>query len=120
MEPPELLSILNRLVVKYRDVSYAEWKKLYDEGERVNDCSEDEPNPVFFWQAHTDILELEKNENGKYAHISISIYPGGVHSSPPAPKAGMFVYESGWCDIGTPEKCYTYDQRTRHENMQPN
>lgn len=115
MEYPELLPILDRLVVKYRDVSYEEWKKLDDDGDRYNDYSDEDPNSEFFWQAHTDILEFENNENGKYAHISISIYPEGVHSMPPAPGAGMLVYESGWCDIGTPEKDYIYDQKTKKE-----
>lgn len=115
MKYPELLPILEMLVNKYRDVSYQDWKNLIEEDERYNDYSEDDPNSKFFWQAHTDVLELEANESGNYAHISITIYPWNVHSSPPAPGAGMLVYESGWCDIGTPEKEYIYDQKAKKE-----
>lgn len=115
MKFPELLPILDRLVEKYRDVTYEAWKALAAAGDRFNDYSEDEQSANFFWQAHTEVLEFESNNVGNYAHVTISIYPEGVHSVPPAPTAGMLVYESGFCDIGTPEREYLYDQKSCKE-----
>jgi len=115
MEYPELYPILEELVIKYRDIKYNEWKKLLENCDRFNDYSDEEFNSKFFWQAHTEVLEIEVNEHGNYAHISFSIYPENVHSMPPAPGAGMFVYESGWCDVGTPLGEYTYDQKSKIE-----
>ncbi|MCU7933244.1 MAG: hypothetical protein KZQ90_20830 [Candidatus Thiodiazotropha sp. (ex Codakia rugifera)] len=115
MEYPELFPILENLVNKYRVVTYDEWKNQVENGERFNDYSEDDSESEFFWQAHTNVLEFETNESGNYAHISISIYSENVHSVPPAPNAGMLVYESGWCDVGTPEREYIYDQKIQSE-----
>ncbi|MES9833667.1 MAG: hypothetical protein ABW139_15630 [Candidatus Thiodiazotropha sp. DIVDIV] len=83
---------------------------MIEEGDRCNDYSDDDEISSFFWQAHVTVFEFESNQNGCYAHISISVYPEGVHSVPPAPNAGMLVYESGICDIGTPWDEYFYDQ----------
>ena len=113
MQYPELKPILKRLIEKYRVISYEEWVRLYEAGnDKHNDYSEDEEDSAFFWQAHTDVLEIDENENGKYAHIAVSVYPEGVHSVPPAPSAGFLTYESGICDVGTPCGEYIFNQNT--------
>lgn len=110
--------VLAKLCDKYTQLRFSEWAELYSSGITLNDYSEnsddpeDEINVDLFWQAHTTVLEIEKNNNGRYAHIAISVYPWGVNSAPPAPAAGMLVYENGVCDVGLPWEEYLYDQNT--------
>ncbi len=113
MEYPELIPILERLVNKYREVPFDEWKRMFEDEENYNDYSEDEEEPVLFWQSHTDILEIDVNDEGEYAQISVVIYPENVHSLPPAPGAGFLTYKSGICDVSTPQGEYIYDQTTK-------
>jgi hypothetical protein len=55
MRYPHLEAPLKALVLKYRDVPFTEWERLYREGNEYNDYSaEGEP----FWQAHADVLEV--------------------------------------------------------------
>ncbi len=113
MKYPELIPVLKRLVNKYRDIPFAQWKRMYEENDRFNDYSEDENNPQFFWQAHTEILEVDVNEEGEYANVSVVVYPENVHTLPPAPHAGFLTYKTGMCDVGTPWGEYMYNQITK-------
>lgn len=118
MEYEYLYPVLTQLIEKYRQLSFAQWRELYDAGEELHDYSgnsDELPERIdanAFWQAHTDVLEIGENGNGRFANVSTTVYPWGVHSSPPAPCAGMLVYESGICDIGLPWVEYIFDQNT--------
>ena len=81
------------------NVEYSEWVELYSSSDRFSDYCDgiDEPDipSMDFWQAHTDVLELESDDYGAYALVCIVVYPYNVHRSPPAPSASMLIYESG-------------------------
>jgi hypothetical protein len=99
-----LFEPLNALVAKYRLLSFADWSARFTAGEEFHDYAEGHEESPQWWQAHTDVLEVEKDDSGRqYALVAITIYPYGVHSSPPAPSAGLKVYEDGivegtWAD----------------------
>ena len=116
MEYENLYPVLMRLIEKYRELPFESWLTLYSAGEELHDYSDNSdelPAPIdkdAFWQAHTDVLEIGENGHGRFANVSTTIYPWGIHSSPPAPNAGMLVYENGICDIGLPWEEYFFDQ----------
>ena len=95
-----LVEPLNALVAKYRAIPFAEWNARA----RFHDYSEEPDNSEHWWQAETDVLEIDEDEDGRrYALVGVTIYPLGVHSSPPAPAAGLKIYEDGtvlgtWAD----------------------
>jgi hypothetical protein len=94
-----LKPVLDSLLKKYLSVDYPEWVKLYKNSDRFSDYCEgiDDPgiSAMDFWQAHTDVLELESDDSGSYALVSITVYPFNVHRSPPAPSASLVIYSSG-------------------------
>jgi hypothetical protein len=110
MKHPHLEAPLKSLVLKYREISFAEWERLYSARDQYHDYSSENEK---FWQAHTDVLEVDTHADGRrYANVSISIYPEGVYSVPPAPHAGFLCFDDGTCDIGTPwGEDYIYKQR---------
>ena len=99
-----LFEPLNDLTGKYRALPFKDWEVRFNAGEEFHDYAEVDEESAHWWQAHTDVLEVEKDEDGRhYALVAITIYPSGVHSSPPAPSAGLKVYEDGtilgtWAD----------------------
>ena len=114
MRYPSLEGPLKGLVLKYLDVPFAEWERRYRAGDEISDYSSDsEP----FWQAHTDVLEVDTHTDGRrYANVSITIYPEGVHSLPPAPHASFLCFEDGICDVSTPwGEEYIYKQPGSNE-----
>lgn len=116
MEYEYLYPVLKQLIDKYCQLTFVQWQELYEAGEELHDYSDnaDElPGKIdegAFWQAHTDVLEIGESGNGRFANVSTTVYPWGIHSSPPAPCAGMLVYESGICDVGLPWEEYSFDQ----------
>jgi hypothetical protein len=114
MKFPHLTPVLDSLVFKYREIGFKSWESSYDRDESFHDYSENADDPCpneTFWQAHTHVLEINQDEKGRYAFVSISVFPRDVHSVPPAPSAALFVYESGVCDISTPWSNYSYVQK---------
>jgi hypothetical protein len=99
-----LFEPLNTLVAKYRLRSFTDWKALFVTSEELHDYADVSEDSEHWWQAHTDVLEVEKDDDGRqYALVAMTIYPIGVHSSPPAPSAGLKIYEDGtvqgtWAD----------------------
>ncbi|MBM0107823.1 hypothetical protein JM946_24070 [Steroidobacter sp. S1-65] len=99
-----LFQSLDALIAKYRLLSFADWKERFDSGEQLHDYAECNEASERWWQAHTDVLEIENDEDGRqYALVAVTIYPSGVHSSPPAPSTRLKVYEDGtvmgaWAD----------------------
>lgn len=116
MEYENLHPVLIHLVEKYRVLSFERWLALYSAREEMHDYSDNAdglPEPKdehAFWQAHTDVLEIGENARGRFANVSTTVYPWGIHSSPPAPCAGMLIYESGICEIALPWEGYVFDQ----------
>jgi hypothetical protein len=100
MEFPHLEPPLRQLLLRYRDIPYSDWLSAHEAQYEFDDHSkEGEP----FWQSHTTVLEVGTAEDGRrYANVSITIYPEGVRSMPPAPNAGLVCYEGGVCRIWTP------------------
>ena len=94
-----LKPVLDSLLKKYLIVDYLEWVKLYKDSDRFSDYCDgiDDPDisEMDFWQAHTDVLELESDDYGAYALVCITVYPLNVHRSPPAPSASLLIYGSG-------------------------
>ena len=109
---PQLLPILEGLVEKYRKLSYSEWEVIASNEILRHDYSEEVASAEIFWQAHTEVLRFESNGFGRYAQVSISIFPEVVDSSSPAHQAAMLVYESGFCEITTPDSEYVFDQES--------
>jgi hypothetical protein len=87
-----LFEPLNTLIVKYRSIPFEEWNART----QFHDDSDVEETSEHWWQAHTGVLEIDRDEDGRrYALVSVTIYPSGVHSSPPAPSAALKIYEDG-------------------------
>lgn len=99
-----LFEPLNALVAKYRLHPFKDWQARFASSEECHDYADGLEESEQWWQAHTDVLEVEKDQDGRqYALVSVTVYPSGVHSSPPAPSAGLKVYEDGvvegtWAD----------------------
>src|SRR5690242_20112603 len=104
MDTTFLFEPLNALVAKYRLLSFEDWRARFTSGEEFHDYADDDEQSQQWWQAHTGVLEVEKDADGRqYALVAVTIYAHGVHSSPPAPSAGLKVYEDGivegtWAD----------------------
>ena len=112
MKYPHLEGPLRTLLLKYRDIPFREWERMHGERRQFHDYSSTLPEHEGFWQAHTDVLEVEIFRDGRrYANVSITMYPKGIHSVPPAPHAGFLCFEDGTCDVGTPwSEDYVYTQ----------
>lgn len=113
MEMASYLETLDRLIRKYRDVPFFVWDEMY-RGivDRFNDYASDDTSIPGWWQAHTDVLEIVTDGDGRrWAHVSVVVYPDGVHSSPPAPAAGLAVYTDGTVEgAWSNEEAFTYRQ----------
>jgi hypothetical protein len=73
---------------------FDDWRARFTAGEKLHDYAHGDEVSKQWWQAHTDVLEVAKDDDGRqYALVAVTIYPHGVHSSPPAPSAGLKVYE---------------------------
>lgn len=76
MDMSEFANSLDDLIRKYREAPFLTWEKLYADGDCLNDYalgSEDAPQ---WWQAHTDVLEIVTDPNGrKWVNVSIVLYP---------------------------------------------
>jgi hypothetical protein len=74
MEYENLYPVLMRLIEKYRDFSFERWLVLCAAGEALHDYSDNSdelPAPIdgnAFWQAHTNVLEIGENENGRFSN----------------------------------------------------
>lgn len=96
MEIAAFAHSLDELIRKYRKVPYLSWEKLYADGDCFNDYAKGTEGNPKWWQAHTDVLEIVTDPDGrKWANVSIILYPRGVHSLPPAHGAGLAVYDDG-------------------------
>jgi len=87
-----LFEPMNALVTKYCAIAFEKWNV----GTQFHDYADVDEDSEEWWQAHTDVLEIDQDEDGKrYALVSITIYPSAVHSSPPAPSAEIKIYQDG-------------------------
>lgn len=104
MDETFLFEPLNALVAKYRPLSFRYWSARFTAGEELHDYAQGDEGSLQWWQAHTNVLEVEEDGDGRqYALVAVTIFPNGLHSSPPAPSAGFKVYEDGivagtWAD----------------------
>ncbi len=96
MDMSEFANSLDDLVRKYREVPFLAWEKLYADRDKFNDYAPGTEVDPKWWQAHTNVLEIVTDSDGrKWANISIVLYPRGVHSLPPAPGASLAVHNDG-------------------------
>ena len=112
MEFPDLEPVIQRLITKYQAIPYAQWVQLYEEDERFSDYADEQGDDDAYWQAHTDVLELDVDVKGKFANVSLIVYPNNVHSMPPAPYIRLIVYESGRVEIESPFRTVTHVQNS--------
>lgn len=92
----KLSEVLDALVAKYRELPFATWEAAHRTGERRSDYATCSIEDLDWWQAHTDVLELVDDPDGRrWAHVCITVYPRGVHTVPPAPSSAIAVYADG-------------------------
>ncbi len=96
MDISQLTATLDGLVRKYRELPFSTWENVYPDGDSFNDYALGDIEDPEWWQAHTDVLEIVMDPDGrKWANVSIVLYPQGVHTLPPAPAASLAVYDDG-------------------------
>lgn len=96
MDMSEFANTLDNLIRKYREVPFSSWEKVYLDGGRPNDYAPGSEEDPKWWQAHTDVLEIVTDPDGrKWANVLIVLYPRDVHSLPPALSVSLAVYDDG-------------------------
>lgn len=95
MDKSKLAKTRDDLVRKYREIPFATWARISVESGRFNDYAEGDIEHPDWWQAHTAVLEIVKDNDGPmWANVSIVLYPRCVHSLPPALAASLTVYDN--------------------------
>jgi len=109
MNCPQLEAPLRSLLLRYREHPFSDWERLCDASKEHHDYSKEDET---FWQADTSVLYVETDsDRRRYAHVSITIYPDGIHTVPPAPSCGFFCFDDGSGDIWTPwDESYAHMQ----------
>ena len=87
---------LETLVATYRQRPFGFWAGQHERNEELHDYASFEPESSSWWQADTSVLEVAGGaEASAYALVAVTLYPRGVHSSPPAPTVTFCVYRDG-------------------------